>query len=120
MSLLSEDVIGIELVGYVSNEHADFLHDAIAEFLYQSGAAHVFWDNEAFLRYDPGIRDAIVQLLHRERSRWEQMYVLFDSPFIGMTTTAAGLILGRRIYRYRSRAVFMAAVEAALVPGPTP
>lgn len=119
VSLLSEHVIGIEMVGHLSNEPADFLHDAIAEFLYRSGAAYLFWDNEAFQSYEPGLRDGIVKLLERERSQWKQMHVLFDSPFIGMTATAAGFILGRRIDSYRSRSSFIAVLERMLDPSST-
>ncbi|MEM9458968.1 MAG: hypothetical protein AAGF11_32620 [Myxococcota bacterium] len=114
---LSQHVMGIELVGHVPDELLDFLHEALSDLLQGSGAAYLFWEDEALQSYDRELRESLVGLLFRERSKWKEMHVLFQSPFIGMTAAAVGLILGRRFHSYRSRDKFMAVVEQVLDHG---
>lgn len=78
------------------------------------GGAHLFWDAEQLDGHDGAVRDGILELLGTHRKQWTTIHVLFRSALIGVTVSAANLVLGGPIRAYRRRPEFRAAVEGAL------
>ncbi|MEM7157957.1 MAG: hypothetical protein AAF799_34265 [Myxococcota bacterium] len=114
LSLLSPDVMGVELHGYVSAGVADFLHEHLTKFFDSSGQAHMFWDTEKLQGHAGAGRDVVVKMLFQRRSQWQSVHVLYQSALIGVTVTALSLALGSSYQGHKDRAKFMAALEQTL------
>lgn len=114
LSILSDNVMGVELSGFVSAGVADFLHEHLSNFFERSGEVHMFWDTEKLSGHAGAGRDVVVKLLFQRRSQWKSVHVLYESALIGVTVTALSLALGSAYKGHRDRGEFLAALDETL------
>ena len=115
VSTLSPRVVGIRITGAANEATFEGFEPALARFLkYSTGDAEMFWDAELLSSHDGPMRDRTLALVSYHRERWSAAHILYRSPLVGVTITAASLLLGSSVRGYRNRGHFRHAIDRAL------